>query len=232
MATASSDFGSPINESPLSQGGRFVTGMLAFSSHQVTDPGVALYINGTVYSHSRWVTVAENATFGVDFTSDQYAKITILNPNTTGHNYAGPSIRNQTGASDASCYWINCEQLTDWVLNHIDVDTTTVTESSALKTYAVTPVDGQVGEIRVTGSNPVVIGAIIGGSTQSDYSDTTYLETGGQPGFGSFQTGSSLRLDNWEGGDIVSAAGHPAGRRLGLVEFSPRVIGIEGVKVH
>jgi hypothetical protein len=202
MAFKTSSFNNPSTENPLSQGGLFQTSMEFYDHFKVTD-GICHKDNGTVYIGARLSLTSEDSD-GLNVTSDQYSKAVYINPGS--NQYGGMLTRVQTSAGNADSYAIEATQSSSFELYHHDVTSSAVNQT-ALKSYSVTPSSGQTQELRTTGSNPVINTAVLHGTTQSTHSDSTYLITGGQPGFWVFSTGvPEIQFDDWEGGDILAAS--------------------------
>src|SRR5439155_11542233 len=62
---------------------------------------------------------------------------------------------------------------------------------------------GDIVGLEASGSGPVNLTLLKNGIPVLTYTDSTYNITGGSPGIGMFSpSGSNLRVDNWEGGDL------------------------------
>jgi hypothetical protein len=69
--------------------------------------------------------------------------------------------------------------------------------------FAETWSAGDILGLEASGSGPVNLTLLKNGNPVLTYTDSTYNITGGSPGIGIWSSsGSNLRLDNWEGGDL------------------------------
>ncbi len=69
--------------------------------------------------------------------------------------------------------------------------------------FAETWSPGDIVGLEASGSGPVNLTLLKNGNPVLTYTDSTYNITGGSPGIGIWSSsGSNLRVDNWEGGDL------------------------------
>ena len=70
---------------------------------------------------------------------------------------------------------------------------------------------GDIVGLEASGSGPVNLTLLKNGNPVLTYTDSTYNITGGSPGIGIWSSsGSNLRVDNWEGGDLEILGGLPS----------------------
>src|SRR4029453_942040 len=77
--------------------------------------------------------------------------------------------------------------------------------------FAETWSPGDIVGLEASGSGPVNLTLLKNGNPVLTYTDSTYNITGGSPGIGIWSSsGSNLRVDNWEGGDLEILGGLPS----------------------
>jgi chitodextrinase len=127
------------------------------------------------------------------FSEDQYSQVTMVNIG----NFSGVIVRAKAGVDEFYLGFVTGDHT-------YNIYVRTASGYSNLAdglTEIWSP--GDIIRLEASGSGPVNLTLLKNGIPVLTYSDSTYNITGGSPGIGIFSpSGSNLRVDNWEGGDL------------------------------
>ena len=127
------------------------------------------------------------------FSEDQYSQVTMVNIG----NFSGVIVRAKAGVDEFYLGLVS----SDHTYNIYVRTASGYTDLADGFTETWSP--GDIVGLEASGSGPVNLTLLKNGIPVLTYTDSTYNITGGSPGIGIFSpSGSNLRVDNWEGGDL------------------------------
>jgi hypothetical protein len=127
------------------------------------------------------------------FSGDQFSQCQLVNLG----NWNGVIVR---AKADVNEFYLG---LYNDASGHCDIFVRTSSGYTLLSDDVATVSPGDILRLEASGSGPVDLTLLRNGIPISTYTDSTYNITGGSPGIGIYSpSGSNLRVDNWEGGDL------------------------------
>ena len=127
------------------------------------------------------------------FSEDQYSQVTMVNIG----NFSGVIVRAKAGVDEFYLGFVGSDHTYSIYVR------TASGYTSLAAGFTETWSPGDIIRLEASGSGPVNLTLLKNGIPVLTYTDSTYNITGGSPGIGIFSpSGSNLRVDNWEGGDL------------------------------
>ena len=206
MAVFSSTFSTTETPAELAtfDGGLFVCGPASWN-RVLTAAGACSPQDAAAYVAFRLATSSPGGTVG----NEQYAKCTIAGIAT--NYWFGPAVRIQgTGASQGQCYHVEVNQTTNFNVYKV-TDGGSIGQTQLGSSIAVTPVNGDLIELRATGTTTTTLKVFRNGSQIGpDFTDSSSALQNGQPGGWFFANAPALpQMTDWEGGDLTTAIQTP-----------------------
>ena len=127
------------------------------------------------------------------FSEDQYSQVMMVNIGL----WNGVIVRAKAGVDEFYLAIVTSDQTYSIYVR------TASGYSDLADGFAETWSPGDIVGLEASGSGPVNLTLLKNGNPVLTYTDSTYNITGGSPGIGIWsQSGSNLRVDNWEGGEL------------------------------
>jgi hypothetical protein len=128
------------------------------------------------------------------FSEDQYSQVAMVNIG----NWNGVIVR---AKADVDEFYLGIVRSNQFYSIFVRTPPTGYIDLADGSTETWSP--GDIVGLEASGSGPVNLTLLKNGTPVLTYTDSTYNITGGSPGIGIFSpSGSNLRVDNWEGGDL------------------------------
>ena len=129
------------------------------------------------------------------FSEDQYSEVTMVNIGL----WNGVIVRAKAGVDEFYLAIVTSDHTYAIYVRTASGYTLLAAEGGSPETWS----PGDIVGLEASGSGPVNLTLLKNGNPVLTYTDSTYNITGGSPGIGIWSlSGSNLRVDNWEGGDL------------------------------
>jgi Fibronectin type III domain. len=129
------------------------------------------------------------------FSEDQYSEVTMVNIGL----WNGVIVRAKAGVDEFYLAIVTSDHTYSIYVRTASGYTLLAAEGGSPETWSA----GDIVGLEASGSGPVNLTLLKNGNPVLTYTDSTYNITGGSPGIGIWSlSGSNLRVDNWEGGDL------------------------------
>ena len=127
------------------------------------------------------------------FSEDQYSQVTMVNIG----NWNGVIVRAKADVDEFYLAIVTGDN--DYSIFVRTASGYTLLAAGSMETWS----PGDIVGLEASGSGPVNLTLLKNGNPALTYTDSTYNIIGGSPGIGMWSSsGSNLRVDNWEGGDL------------------------------